>query len=104
MRTLLLFLLSAVLAVAVAGERYPLALFQPSVVGQTELAPGNYQLNLTGSHVVFRKGRKKVESEVKVVTAKEKFKFTRVHYATENGKNRIREIELRGTHRKLIFP
>lgn len=103
MRTLLLFLLSAVLAVAVAAERHTITLFQPSVVGETELEPGNYQLSLAGSHVVFRKGRKKVEADVRVETGKTKFKFTSVRYNTDGGKNRISEIRLGGTNRKLIL-
>ncbi len=103
MRTILLFLATAVLAVAMAAERYTVTLFQPSVVGETELQPGDYNLKVEGNQVIFKQGKKTVQAEVKIESGDKKFRSTRVRYKNVDGKYRISEIRLGGTTRTLTF-
>ncbi len=93
-----------VLALAVAGAKtYSITLFQPSVVGQTELKPGDYRVEVQDTKVVIKNGNQTVESAVKVEKANEKFSATSVRYASSDGKYRINEIRLGGTNMKLVF-
>jgi hypothetical protein len=66
--------MTAALMVASAAEKHNLTLFQPSFVNGTELAPGDYRMELDGDKVVISKG-----------------------------KNKVQEIRLGGTNRKLVF-
>jgi len=93
-----------VLAVSVASAKtYSITLFQPSVVGGTELKAGNYKLDLTDTKVVISRGGQKVESAVKVENGGDKFRSTTVRYATSDGKYTIQEIRLGGTTTRLVF-
>ncbi len=92
------------LAVALASAKtYNVTLFQPSVVGGTELQPGEYKLDVQDTKAVIKAGGKLIESDVKVETAESKFSSTSVRYANSDGKYRIQEIRLGGTKTKLIF-
>lgn len=93
-----------VLALAVASAKtYSVTLFQPSVVGGTELQPGDYKVDVQDSKVVIKSGKTSVESPVKVETAGEKFNATSVRYTNGDGKYRVQEIRLGGTNTKLVF-
>jgi len=95
--------MTAALMVASAAEKHNLTLFQPSLVNGTELAPGDYRMELEGHKVVISKGKQKVEASVKVDTAESKFSSTSVRYANADGKYKVQEIRLGGTNRKLVF-
>ncbi len=95
--------MTAALMVASAAEKHNLTLFQPSFVNGTELAPGDYRMELDGDKVVISKGKNKVEANVKVDTADAKFSSTSVRYANADGKYKVQEIRLGGTNRKLVF-
>ena len=103
MKTILLLFATMCLAVATAAENHKLNLFYPSLVGETELQPGNCRLTVNDNQVVIKQGRKKVEASVKVETVDEKFKSTTVRYNNGDGKYRISEIRLGGTNTKLVF-
>jgi hypothetical protein len=91
------------LAVASAASTYRVTLFQPSVVGGSELKPGDYKIEVAGDKAVIKTGKNTVEAPVKVETGDEKFGNTAVRYATSDGKARIQEIRLGGTNTKLVF-
>jgi hypothetical protein len=103
MRTLLLIFATACLAIASAADMYKVNLFYPSLVGETELQPGNCKLTVEDGKVMIQQGRKKVEATVKVETGDSEYKRTSVRYANGDGEYRISEIRIGGTTTKLVF-
>ena len=96
------FVLLAGLLLASSGT-YTVTLFQPSVVGGTELKPGDYKVSVQDNKVVISKGKEKVEATVKTETADTKFSSTSVRYTNADGKFKVQEIRLGGTTTKLVF-
>ena len=94
---------AAALMVASAAEKHNITFFQPSFVNGTELAPGDYRLELDGDKLVISKGKQKVEASVKTEQVDAKFGSTSVRYANADGKYKVQEIRLGGTNRKLVF-
>jgi hypothetical protein len=94
---------AAALMVVSAAEKHNITLFQPSVINGTELAPGDYRLELDGEKMVLSKGKQKVESSFKTEQADSKFSSTSVRYANADGKMKMQEIRLGGTNRKLVI-
>jgi hypothetical protein len=94
-----------VLALAVASAKtYTVTLFQPAVVGGTELQPGEYKLDVQDTKViVLKNGKQTAESSVKVETSESKYSTTSVRYTNGDGKYRVQEIRLGGTKTKLVF-
>jgi len=94
----------AILAVAAvaSAKSYSITLFEPSVIGGTELKPGAYTLELKDQKVVIRKGKQMGEAPVKVESADSKFPSTTVRYSNGDGKYHIQEIHLGGTNMKLV--
>ncbi|HWR52297.1 MAG TPA: hypothetical protein VN428_14390 [Bryobacteraceae bacterium] len=93
-----------VLALAVASAKtYSVTLFQPSMVGGTELQPGDYKVDVQDAKVVIKSGKTSVESAVTVETGDQKFNATSVRYTNGDGKYRVQEIRLGGTNTKLVF-
>lgn len=103
MRTILLFFVTAFLALATAADTYKLTLFYPSVVGESTLRPGDCKVVVDGDKVVVQQGRTKIEAKAKIETAAETFKSTTVRYRNGDGKYRVSEIRLGGTNTKLVF-
>jgi hypothetical protein len=99
----LLFLFTVLALTVASAKTYSITLFQPSVVGGTELKAGNYKLDLADTKVVISRGSQKVESAVKVENGGDKFRSTTVRYATSGGKYTIQEIRLGGTSTRLVF-
>jgi hypothetical protein len=91
------------LALASAASSYKLTLFQPSMVGNTELKPGEYKLDVNGERATIKDGKSSVEAAVKVETGNEKFANTVVRYGNGDGKYHVQEIRLGGTRTKLVF-
>jgi|SRR5690349_19713368 hypothetical protein len=96
--------LVAMLAMAAlaSAKSYSITLYEPSVIGGTELKPGDYSLELTDQKIVIRKGKQMGEAAVKVESADSKFPSTTVRYSNGDGKYHIQEIHLGGTNMKLI--
>ena len=101
-KLLLSFAILAVSALANA-KSFSVTLFQPSIVGGSELQPGEYKLDLNESKVVIHSGKKSAEAEVKVETGDQKYSSTSVQYQNGDGKYRVQEIRLGGTKTKLVF-
>jgi hypothetical protein len=101
-KKLLLCLMTLALVTASAAS-YRVTLFQPSVLGGTELKPGEYKLDHDDSKVVVSRGKQRVEAQVKVEASEVKFSSTSVRYSNGDGKNRVQEIRLGGTNTKLVF-
>jgi hypothetical protein len=99
-----LVVLFAIFAVSLAwAKSYNLTLFEPSVIGGTELKPGEYKLELKSDTVVISNGKQSGEASVKVENADAKFSSTTVRYSNGDGKYRIQEIRLGGTKMKLVL-
>jgi hypothetical protein len=103
MRKVLPFFLVAGLAVA-GTHAYTVSLTRPNMVGTTELQPGDYKIEVNNQKAVIRKGKVQTESPVKVEESDTKFEHTVVRYTdNSDGKLRIQEIRIGGTHTKLVF-
>jgi hypothetical protein len=103
MRKVLPFFLVAGLAVA-SARSYTISLFEPAMVGSTELKPGNYKLEVNDQTAIIRQGKIQTESPVKVEEGDTKFDTTVVRYVpSADGKAHIQEIRIGGTKTKLVF-
>jgi hypothetical protein len=98
-------LLFATLALAAASAKsFDLSLYSPSVVAGTELQPGDYKLNLTGTKMVLKRGSAVVETDVRIESTGQKFNRSSVKYRDSNGRMDVLEIRLRGTDMMLVVP
>jgi hypothetical protein len=100
-----LLLAIAVFGLAAMGapKSYTFTLYQTATVGNMELKPGSYKLDLAEQKAVIHNGRQTSEVPVKVETSDWKFAETAVGINQENGKSRVREIRLGGTKTKLVL-
>jgi len=99
-----LLLVFAVAGLAVASAKsYSIDLFQPALLGTTQLAPGHYSVDVTDQKAVVRNGRIHCEAPVKVENMNQKFNTTTVRFANGDGKMHIQEIHVGGTKTKLVF-
>jgi len=99
-RTLPLFFAAVTLAVC-AGKTYTFTLFQPTMVGATELKPGEHRLQLDGNAFVID-GKAATRTPVKVETVNEKYNQTSVRIDSGGGKARIEEVRLGGSNTRLV--
>jgi hypothetical protein len=99
---IVVFVAILAMAAVVSAKSYSITLYEPSVIGGTELKPGDYSLELKDEKVVIRKGKQMGEAAVKVESADSKFSSTTVRYSNGDGKYHIQEIHLGGTNMKLI--
>ena len=102
MNKIVVFVAMLALAAVASAKSYSITLYEPSVIGGTELKPGAYSLELKDQKVVIRKGKQMGEAAVKVESADSKFSSTTVRYSNGDGKYHIQEIHLGGTNMKLI--
>src|SRR5260370_9963877 len=101
-KILLSFAILAASALANA-KSFSVTLFQPSIVGGSELQPGDYKLDLNESKVVIHSGKNSVDAAVKIDTGDQKSSSTTLRYSTVDGKYRVPDIPLVGTATKLGF-
>lgn len=102
MNKIVVFVAMLAMAAVASAKSYSITLYEPSVIGGTELKPGAYSLELKDQKVVIRKGKQMGEAAVKVESADTKFSSTTVRYSNGDGKYHIQEIHLGGTNMKLI--
>jgi hypothetical protein len=86
-----------------AAKPYEVVLSNPAQVSGTELKPGTYKVDVAGDRVTIHDAKQKVECSVKVEENTEKYSATTVRYGVVDGKYRVSEIRLGGTHMKLVF-
>lgn len=99
-----LMLTCAALSVAAfGGESYRVTLFQESNVNGTTLKPGDYKIEVNSNKAVIKGGKDRLEADVRVEDAGQKFGSTSVRYSNDGGKFKVEEIRLGGTKTKLVF-
>lgn len=92
------------LALSMASAKsYTVETFLPLVLAGTELKPGEYTLDLNGGSIVVRRGKVKVEANVRVETNGAKSKSTKFVCDEAGGKCQVKEIHLGGTDTKLVL-
>src|SRR6185369_5229734 len=92
----------ALAALAIASAKsYTFKLFQPAVMGTTELKAGEYQVEVVDQKAVIRNGKIESEAPVKVETGDVKYSSTTVRFSNGDGKMHIQEIHIGGTKTKL---
>lgn len=101
-KKLLLAISVAGLAVA-SAKSYSINLFQPAMLGSTELAAGEYKVEVVDQKAVVRNGKIHGEARVKEETADSKYSTTTVRFSNGDGKMHIQEIHVGGTKTKLVF-
>ncbi len=87
----------------VSAETYGITLNDPSVIKGTQLAPGDYKLELKDNSVVLARGKTRIELPVTVQTAEKKISGTSIVYGYQDGKRVVRAIRLGGTKTTLVF-
>jgi hypothetical protein len=91
-------------AAAIASAKsYTVNLFQAAQLGETELQPGSYQIEVNEKTAVIKNGKVHGESPVKVEDGDVKYDRTTVRFDNAGGKMKIQEIRLGGTKTKLVF-
>jgi hypothetical protein len=88
------------MGIAMAASSYKITIYAPVIAGNTQLAAGQYLVEVKGDKVVLSQGKKTVEIPATVEKAGEK-KFSATTYVTEDSK--IKEIDLAGTTDKVVF-
>ena len=86
-----------------SAKSFTVTLFEPAVVGGTELKAGDYRCEVQDQRIVLKHGRDTTEAAVKVETGDSKYPSTTVRYASADGKNKVEEIHVGGTNMKLVL-
>jgi len=101
------FLLAiSVFALAVASasaKSYSIQLFEPAMLGNMALAPGDYKVQVEDQKAVVTNGKVHCEAPVKVESGDAKYGSTTVRFANADGKMHIQEIHVGGSKTKLVF-
>jgi len=100
-RFLLIFALAG-LAFA-ASKSYTVTVTEPATVGNTDVKPGTYKVDVNEQTAVIRSGKVSAEVPVKVEKNDSKYTQTSIKYSTEGGKYRMEEIHLGGTNTRLVL-
>jgi len=85
-----------------AGKSYSVKLFDPAMLGDTELKPGEYRVEVNDQTAIIKSGKIKKEAAVKVETSDSKYDATTVRLSS-GAKPQIQEIHIGGTRTKLVF-
>ena len=86
-----------------AAKSYTVSFLVPATIGGTELSAGDYKFELQDQKIVIKHGHETTEAAVKVESGEAKYSSTTVRYANADGKNKVEEIRVGGTHMKLVL-
>jgi hypothetical protein len=89
-------------SLTVYAKTYHVTLYEKSVLGSTELKPGEYTIELKNQQVVVKNNKQEAQAAVKVENGGNKYSSTTVRYTNGDGHYRIQEIRLGGTNMKLV--
>ncbi len=97
-------LLFALVALAAASAKtYSIHLYQPAMLGNSELQPGDYKLEVDGQKAVLKNGKVDAEAPVKIENSEKKFDSNTVRLEDHGGTMHIVAIGLRGPTTRLVF-
>ena len=85
-----------------SAKTFTINIFEPAVLGATELRAGEYRLELTGNKIVVRSGKLAVEANVTVQKMPNLNKANSMRIEITGGKRLIRDIRLGGTDLELV--
>lgn len=92
------------LGVAFGASSHKVTIVDPTWVGQTELKPGDYNVQMQGDKATLKLGKQVVELPAKMETSSsEKFQYTQLGTKSVDGKSQLQEIDLGGTNSKIVF-
>jgi len=91
------------LGVGLAASSYTVKIVDPTWIGQTELKPGDYKVQLQGDKAQLKMGKTVVEVPAKMENNSSKFSFTQLGTKIVDGKAKLEEIDLGGTNSKIVF-
>src|SRR6476469_6936800 len=84
------------------AKSFKVVLYEKSMLGSTELKPGEYTIELKDQQVLVKNGKVEAQAAVKVENDSSKYTTTTVRYSNGDGHYKIQEIRLGGTHMKLV--
>src|SRR5262245_61931454 len=87
------------LSVANAASSKSVNLTSSVWVGDTQLKPGQYKVELVGDKAMFKSGKNVVEVPAKLETVDRKFADTSV----ETTDSKVKEVRLGGTNTKIVL-
>ena len=85
-----------------AGKKYDLKLYEPAMVGNTQLKAGEYRVEVDGDKAVIKGYKLEKSATIKQEAADQKYDTTTVRLSAGE-KPQIKEIRLGGTKTKLVF-
>jgi hypothetical protein len=99
-----LLLVFAIAGLAVASAKsYTIRLPQAAVLGNMQLDPGTYKVDVVDQKAVITNGKMHGEAPVKVEAADSKYIATSVRFTNADGKMHVQEIHIGGSNTKLVF-
>src|SRR6266496_7320 len=86
-----------------SAKSYSITLANPTQAGDVQLRPGDYKMKVEGGMAVFTDldRNKRFTVPVKVENSDDKFSETAVITKNDGGVDRIKEIDLGGSHMKI---
>jgi hypothetical protein len=95
--------LFATLALGIAGAAapYEITLLDKFSVGNTELKPGDYKVEILGGKAVFRTEGSKKAIEIPATLGKSDQTFASTVFVSQRSK--LKEIDLGGTQDRILF-
>jgi len=89
----------ALVAASAAPSHYGLTLSTAQWVGDKQLKPGDYKVEISGDKAVFKTGKTVVEVPATVQQSDQKY----LHTSYSSVDSKIKEIDLGGTSTKIVF-
>jgi hypothetical protein len=87
-----------------AAHSYSIKLVNDTWVGNTELKPGDYKVEMSGDKAVLRSGKNVFEVPAKMETDQQKHDGTSLILSHANSKAVLKEIRLGGSKDMIVFP
>jgi hypothetical protein len=91
------------LGIASAAATYHMTISDPAWVGQKQLKPGEYKVQLQGTQAVIKGDGDTVQVPVQTKTAQEKYPQTAILSHQVNGKRQLEEVQFGGSKTSILF-
>jgi hypothetical protein len=91
-------------ASVLSAKTYKFTVLDPAEVGNTQLKPGDYRVEVEGSQVTLKDSRgHQIDTAAKVETIDHKANQTVILSSNADGQRHITSIEFAGSHEKIVF-